>query len=79
VLFPAADPVAGRHPVRLGQAGAGQLRRIAQSKKDMLWVALAGPASNLAMALGWALLYKMAWLFPDSYFAEPLWHGRMGD
>ena len=24
------------------------------------------------MALGWALLYKMAWFFPDSYFAEPL-------
>jgi Zn-dependent protease len=41
-------------------------------KQDMLWVALAGPASNLAMALGWAVLYKMAWMFPDNYFAEPL-------
>ncbi|WP_435626560.1 site-2 protease family protein [Candidatus Ferrigenium straubiae] len=41
-------------------------------KQDMLWVALAGPATNLFMALGWAFLYKMAWLFPDSYFAEPL-------
>ncbi len=41
-------------------------------KKDMLWVALAGPATNLFMALGWALLYKLAWLFPDNYFAEPL-------
>ncbi|BBI99520.1 peptidase M50 [Ferrigenium kumadai] len=41
-------------------------------KKDMLWVAIAGPASNLVMALGWALLYKLAWTFPDNYFAEPL-------
>lgn len=41
-------------------------------KKDMLWVAIAGPASNLAMALGWALLYKMGLLFPENYFADPM-------
>ena len=41
-------------------------------KKDMLWVAIAGPASNLAMALGWAFLYKIGVTFPESYFAEPL-------
>ena len=41
-------------------------------KQDMRWVAIAGPASNLAMALGWALVYKIAWTFPGSYFAEPL-------
>jgi Zn-dependent protease len=41
-------------------------------KKDMLWVAIAGPASNLAMALGWGLLYKMGMVFPENYFAEPL-------
>ena len=41
-------------------------------KKDMLWVALAGPASNLVMAMGWAIFYKVALLNPDSYFAEPL-------
>ena len=60
ILFGWAKPV----PVNFGA-----LRR---PKQDMLWVALAGPASNLAMALGWALLYKMAWAFPGSYFAEPL-------
>src|SRR5471032_3363846 len=27
-------------------------------KQDMLWVAAAGPFSNLVMALGWALTYK---------------------
>ena len=41
-------------------------------KKDMLWVAIAGPASNLVMALGWALIYKMGLLFPENYFAEPM-------
>jgi Zn-dependent protease len=40
-------------------------------KKDMLWVAIAGPASNLVMALGWALLYKMGLMFPENYFAAP--------
>lgn len=60
ILFGWAKPV----PVNFGA-----LRR---PKQDMLWVAIAGPASNLVMAFGWALLYKMAWLFPGSYFAEPL-------
>jgi Zn-dependent protease len=41
-------------------------------KKDMLWVAIAGPASNLAMALGWSLVYKLGLMFPENYFADPL-------
>jgi Zn-dependent protease len=60
ILFGWAKPV----PVNFSA-----LRR---PKKDMLWVALAGPASNLLMALGWALFYKLAWMNPESYFAEPL-------
>ena len=41
-------------------------------KQDMLWVAIAGPASNLFMAIGWILLFKLALSMPGSYFAEPL-------
>src|SRR5512139_906190 len=41
-------------------------------KKDMLWVALAGPAANLLMAILWALAAKLAWSSPDNYFADPL-------
>ena len=41
-------------------------------KKDMLWVAIAGPASNLVMAMAWALIYKMGLMFPESYFADPM-------
>jgi Zn-dependent protease len=29
-------------------------------KTDMIWVAAAGPAANLVMAIGWAIVYKLA-------------------
>ncbi len=60
ILFGWAKPV----PVNFGA-----LRR---PKKDMLWVAIAGPASNLFMTLCWALIYKMAILVPGNYFSEPM-------
>lgn len=60
VLFGWAKPV----PVNFGA--------LRNPKKDMLWVALAGPASNLVMALGWALLFKMSYVYPDNYYTEPL-------
>jgi len=41
-------------------------------KKDMLWVALAGPAANLFMALCWAAIAKIALQMQGSYFALPL-------
>lgn len=47
ILFGWAKPV----PVNFAN-----LRR---PKQDMLWVAAAGPVSNLVMALGWAFAYKL--------------------
>jgi Zn-dependent protease len=41
-------------------------------KRDMLWVAAAGPLSNFAMALIWALVLKLGLSMPESYFALPL-------
>ncbi|TXT27417.1 MAG: peptidase M50 [Gallionellaceae bacterium] len=41
-------------------------------KKDMLWVALAGPAANLFMVVCWVFILKMAVAFPESYFYKPL-------
>ncbi|MGB7543134.1 MAG: site-2 protease family protein [Burkholderiales bacterium] len=41
-------------------------------KRDMLWVAVAGPAANLVMALGWALVLKLALAMPPNAFALPL-------
>jgi len=40
-------------------------------RQNMLWVAAAGPAANLAMALGWAAIFKAASLLPGNYFTEP--------
>lgn len=45
--------------------------RLRNPKRDMLWVAAAGPASNLIMAIMWALAYKFSVDFP-SYIAIPL-------
>ena len=41
-------------------------------KRDMLWVAAAGPLSNFAMALGWGLVLKAGLSMPGSTFALPL-------
>jgi Zn-dependent protease len=41
-------------------------------KRDMLWVAAAGPLSNFAMALAWALLVKVGISIEGSAFALPL-------
>ena len=35
-------------------------------KKNMMWVAVAGPFSNLLMAIFWTFLYGRLQLFPDS-------------
>lgn len=40
-------------------------------KKDMLWVAAAGPASNFVMAIFWGLMFKLAISAPESV-AVPL-------
>lgn len=60
ILFGWAKPV----PVNFAA-----LRR---PKQDMLWVAIAGPASNLLMAILWVVVAKLAWSFPGGYFSEPM-------
>lgn len=46
--------------------------RLRNPKRDMLWVAAAGPASNLLMALFWGAVMKTAWLLPFNYFSLPM-------
>lgn len=41
-------------------------------KRDMLWVAAAGPFANLAMAIGWAMLLKIADWMPENEYTSPL-------
>jgi Zn-dependent protease len=60
ILFGWAKPV----PVNFGA--------LRHPKQDMLWVALAGPAANLFMALFWGIWIKVALMSPESYYAVPL-------
>lgn len=46
--------------------------RLRNPKRDMLWVAAAGPGSNLLMALFWGAVMKTAWLLPFNYFSLPM-------
>lgn len=59
-LFGWAKPV----PVDFG--------RLRNPKKDMLWVAAAGPAANLVMAFFWAFMLKIAVMAPYNAYSEPL-------
>jgi len=60
LLFGWAKPV----PVNFGQ--------LRSPKRDMLWVAAAGPGANLFMACCWALILKLAQGGPVGYFSLPL-------
>ena len=46
--------------------------RLRRPKADMLWVAAAGPLANLAMALGWAGLLKLAFVLPQTAYTLPM-------
>ncbi len=41
-------------------------------KRDMLWVAAAGPCANLLMTLLWALAFKLVLMAPQTGFSLPL-------
>jgi Zn-dependent protease len=41
-------------------------------RQHMIWVAAAGPASNLVMALLWAVLLKVALLMPENSLTLPM-------
>mgnify|MGYP001155038016 FL=1 len=60
ILFGWAKPV----PVNFG--------RLRHPKKDMLWVAAAGPASNLVQAVAWGLMIQLALLLDDGFASRPL-------
>jgi Zn-dependent protease len=60
ILFGWAKPV----PVNFGN--------LRHPKQDMFWVAAAGPAANLVMALFWALMIKLSMAIHGSPYSFPL-------
>ncbi len=66
-LFGWAKPV----PVNFG--------RLRNPKRDMFWVAAAGPGVNLLMAIGWGLLLKAAVDMPPHAYSQAMAEmGRVG-
>lgn len=59
-LFGWAKPV----PVNFGH--------LRNPKRDMLWVAAAGPGANILMAVFWAAMIKLAHAMPGNDYAAPL-------
>jgi Zn-dependent protease len=47
-------------------------RNLRHPKRDMLWVAAAGPLANFVMALFWALVLKIGQVVPGSDYSLPL-------
>jgi Zn-dependent protease len=67
ILFGLAKPV----PVNFGN--------LRNPKRDMRWVAAAGPGANMAMALFWAATLKVGTLLPDTTYAQAMiWMGAAG-
>ncbi|MCX7946591.1 MAG: site-2 protease family protein [Hydrogenophilus sp.] len=52
-------------------------QRLRDPKRDMMWVAAAGPTANFLQAIGWAAVYKLAFLEGASGAWAAL--ARMGD
>jgi len=46
--------------------------RLRNPKRDMLWVAAAGPGANLLMAIVWTFVIKAMQGVPPNYFTEPI-------
>lgn len=59
-IFGYAKPV----PVNFG--------RLFDPKRDMFWVAFAGPLSNLLQTVVWAILLKLTWSLPASDYTLPM-------
>ena len=79
ILVPALIMLASSGGLLFGWAKPVPVRfdRLRRPKQDMLWVAVAGPAANLVMALGWAGLLKFAEMLPENLYTVPM--ARMAD
>jgi Zn-dependent protease len=60
VILPGMLFLFGLPPFGFARPVPVDFRRLANPKRDMVWVAAAGPSVNLFMAIGWALLYNLA-------------------
>lgn len=78
ILIPAITLVLGGILFGWAKAVPVNFSRLRNPKKDMLWVAVAGPASNLVMAIIWALVIKFSILFSSSFTMLLAFMGAVG-
>ncbi|HLD09514.1 MAG TPA: site-2 protease family protein [Methylophilaceae bacterium] len=78
ILIPAITLVLGGILFGWAKPVPVNFSRLRNPKKDMLWVAAAGPASNLVMAIIWALVIKFSILLPSSFTMPLAFMGAVG-
>lgn len=71
ILFPLIGIILGGFIFGWAKPVPINFARLKQPKKDLFWIALAGPFANFVMALGWALVLKISG-YCDLYFGTPL-------
>ncbi|MGE0668093.1 MAG: site-2 protease family protein [Sphingomonadales bacterium] len=60
VILPGLLFVSGLPPFGFAKPVPVNFRNLRNPKRDMVWVAAAGPAVNMLMAIGWAILFNLA-------------------
>lgn len=71
ILFPLIGIIFGGFIFGWAKPVPINFARLHNPKKNILWIALAGPASNFAQALIWALILKLSFMI-GGYFGMPL-------
>lgn len=74
ILVPALILLASHASILFGWAKPVPVNfaKLRRPKQDMLWVAAAGPAANLAMAIAWALLLKLVFVMPEHMYSNAM-------
>lgn len=78
ILIPALTMLAGGILFGWAKPVPVDFSKLRKPKRDMIWVAAAGPASNLVMAIGWVIAYKFAPGLPTDYVMPAQYMAQAG-
>ena len=78
ILVPAVTLVLGGILFGWAKPVPVNFSRLRSPKKDMLWVAAAGPASNLVMAICWVLVIKFSMVVQSGFSEALAYMGAVG-
>ncbi|MES2553337.1 MAG: site-2 protease family protein [Pseudomonadota bacterium] len=78
ILVPAVTLVLGGILFGWAKPVPVNFSRLRSPKKDMLWVAAAGPASNLVMAIFWVLVIKFSMVVQSGFSEALAYMGAVG-